>query len=74
MNLDINVKDLNLYHTQIDSAFEKIVKWKKNLFDLPRSACGKDFIREMTTSINCCVTKAADRYICIKALIVMPNL
>ena len=39
INLDMNFNELNLYHTQIDSAFEKIVKWKKNLFDLPKSAC-----------------------------------
>ena len=61
INLDINVNDLNLYNMQIDSAFEKIVKWQKNLFDLARSPCGKEFIREMTTLINCWVTKSDGR-------------
>ena len=44
------------------------------MFNLPRSACGKDFICEKTTLVNCWVTKSADRDICIKALMVMPNL
>ena len=32
----------------IDAAHSKIVTWKKNLFDVPTSKCGKDFVKEAT--------------------------
>ena len=32
--------------SSIDMAYSKIVTWKKNLFEVPASKCGKDFVAE----------------------------
>jgi hypothetical protein len=62
------------YKTQIFEAYEKIVYWRKNLFELPKGAIGKEFIKEMTRQINDWSSKSPDRDISLKSLMVMPSL
>ena len=41
----------------IQSTYETIIGWKKNLFSLPRGKCGTDFIKKLTELINLFVHK-----------------
>ena len=36
------------YREEIENAFNELVHWKRNLFDLPKGAPGKAFINELT--------------------------
>ena len=40
------------YHTSINNAYEKMVYWRKNLFDIPKDGAGKAIIAEMTKLIT----------------------
>ena len=40
--------DVLNFKTTIDKAYDEIVKWKSNLFSVPRGQCGKAFIEELT--------------------------
>ena len=62
------------YREEIENAFNKLVHWKRNLFDLPKRAPGKAFINELTKQINEWCSKLPNRDICLKSLIVMPSL
>jgi len=63
-----------LYHQQVTDAFDKIVFWRKNLFDLPKGSTGKDFITEMTRLINNWNNKGSEYEVSLTALSVMPML
>ena len=67
-------RDENDYIKTINSAFEKIVYWKKNHFDLPKGAVGKTFINEMTKLIDEWNTKSPNHDTSLTALMVMPAL
>ena len=62
------------YREEIDNAYNELMHWKRNLFDLPKGTLGKTFISELTKLINRWSSKSPNRDICIKALIVMPSL
>ena len=62
------------YRNGIEQAYERMVIWKKNLFELPKCSLGKQFIIEMTRLINECCSKSQNRDICIKELMVFPSL
>ena len=40
------------YREEIENAFNELVHWKRNLFDLPKGASGKAFINELTKQIS----------------------
>ena len=62
------------YREEIDNAYNELMHWKRNLFDLPKGMPGKNFISELTKLINRWSSKSPNRDICIKALMVMPSL
>ena len=62
------------YREEIENAFNELVHWKRNLFDLPTGAPEKAFINELTKQINKWCSKSPNRDICLKALMVMPSL
>ena len=66
--------DNNSYRYQIIHAYEEIVYMKRNLFDLPKCANGKEFLRELTRLIHEWSSKSPDRDICLKAVMIMPSL
>ncbi len=43
--------------TLIETTYDEILGWKKNIFSLPRGQCGTDFIKELTRLINLFVNK-----------------
>ena len=47
-----------IYET-IQSMYNEILNWKKNIFSLPRGKCGNDFIKELTRLMNLFVRKTA---------------
>ena len=67
-DVERNLKD------DINYAYEQIVFWKKDFFDLPKCAKGKEFIREITRFISNWSSNSPERDICMKALMVMPSL
>ena len=68
------VSEDDIFRQDISSAYESPVKWRKNLFELPKGSVGKSFIDELTKLINRWSSKSPDRDVCIKALMVMPTL
>ena len=57
---------------RVNAAYEVIVKWKRNLFDLPKGNNGKKFIDEITNQINTwCNTKDEKP---LKMIMIMPSL
>ena len=58
----------------IDSSYEKVVYWKKNLFMLPSGGTGKSFIREVTRLLNAWVEDSPLKTISMKAIHIMPAL
>ena len=44
-----NLQDIELI---INSTYDEIVRWRKNIFMLPLGATGKEFIRETTSLLN----------------------
>ena len=56
----------------IDDAYEEIVKWRRNLFNLPKGNNGKKFVEEMTSLINNWCMKNDEKS--LKLLMIMPSL
>ena len=64
----------NEFINQVSEAYDAIVYWKNNFFELPKCSFGKDFIHEMTILINTWNSGGPGHNICIKALMIMPAL
>lgn len=74
-NEDVNVLfSATTYRENIHYAYEKMVHWKKNLFELPKGKCGNIFINEMTKLINDWSLESSDRDVSLTALMTMPSL
>ena len=71
--LDVDIIE-NSYEKTICRAYDEIVFWRKNIFELPKGSAGKEFIQEMTRLINLWNTKSPERKTCLTALMVMPIL
>ena len=56
--------------TVIGNAHAKIVAWKKNLFEVPPSKCGKDFIAEATRLLKHFNTKSNMEPVAINLLVI----
>ena len=59
---------------EVSTAYEEIVLWRKNIFDLPKGHVGKQFVAEMTRLIDSWNNKSAKREYALKALMIMPAL
>ena len=62
------------YQEETDNAYNELVHWKINLFDLPKGASGKTFINELTKLINKWFSKSSDQNISFKTLMTIPFL
>ena len=71
---ELELSEQAQYSAAINSAYEQLVYWKKNLYGLPKGATGKSFISEKTKLINEWSSKSPNRDICLKAMMVIPNL
>ena len=58
----------------IMAAYEVIVKWRKNLFELPKGASGKSFVTAITSLIDAWNNKTDKRDHALYAVAIMPNL
>ena len=59
---------------EVKKAYEEIVRWRKNIFDLPKGHAGKQFVAEMSTLVRSWTNKTAKRCYALKALMIMPTL
>ena len=59
---------------QINDAYEHIIKWRRNLFTLPKGRAGKMFVQEITDLIQSWCNKTKWRKIALKAVMIMPSL
>ena len=50
--------------------YDVIVKWRRNIFDLPKGAAGKQFVSMMTRYVNACCEKVREHS--LYALSIMP--
>jgi len=60
--------------SQMNTMYNAIVFWRRNLFTLPSGAAGKMFIKESTRLINAWSMKSSIRPIAMKLLMMMPAL
>ena len=58
----------------VNRAYDEIVKWKRNFFDVPRGKAGTSFVREMSRMINAYSDATAMEGIALKAAMVLPAL
>ena len=58
----------------INSIYEEVVFWKRNLFMLPSGKVGKEFVEECSRLINEWVDDGPLRLVALKALMIMPSL
>jgi len=58
----------------IASAYEKVVFWRKNLFLLPTSQAGKEYIDETSRLLNAWAHDSPLDTLAFKAIMIMPNL
>ena len=57
----------------VSSAYECIVKWKKNLFKLPSGKSGKDFVNEMSVWLEHFNNNSDFQGISLKVFIILPD-
>ena len=55
-------------------AYQTIVQWRRNIFELPYGEIGKDFISEMSKCIKGYANDAAMKCVTLKVALVMPPL
>ena len=58
----------------ISVAYEEVVSWRKNMFDLPRGHTGKQFVANMNKLVISWINKSVKREYAMKALMIMPAL
>ena len=59
---------------EIEDAYEEVVRWRKNMFDLPKGHTGKLFVATMNKLVVSWTNKSAIRDYALKALMIMPAL
>ena len=59
---------------EINEAYEIVIHWRKNIFELPKGKSGKLFITEITKFIQSWCNKDSNREIAFKAIAIMPHL
>ena len=59
---------------EVNNAYEHIVKWRRNMFTLPKGHAGKLFVKEMSNLINAWCHKTEWREISLKSLMILPSL
>ena len=62
------------YQEETDNAYNELMHWKINLFDLPKGASGKTFINELTKLTNGWFPKSPYQNIFFKTLMTIPSL
>ena len=60
--------------TSVISAYKKVVKWRRNIFQVPSGQAGKAFIEEMTKTINFFTSSSNMESIAITMVMIMPAL
>ena len=56
----------------IETAYEEVVKWRRNLFDLPKGEIGKKYVDEMSKLLNNWCSTNDNRQ--LQKLMILPNL
>ena len=62
--------DGGTFCNHIDEAYQTIVQWRRNIFELPYGEIGKDFISEMSKCIKGYANDAAMECVSLKAALV----
>ena len=62
------------FKQQIDSVYDKIVHWKKNLFELPTCSIGRQFVKELCSWLQHFNNETEYQCIAIKTFVVLPAL
>ena len=58
----------------VDTLYEIVVRWRKNLFQLPTGQCGKKFIKLMTEWVNKFNSGSSFEGIAMKVVMMLPSL
>ena len=64
----------DIYRQDICRAYDSLVNWRRNLFELPKGNVGKSFINELTKLMLKWTSKSSEQDFSMKALMVMPAL
>ena len=73
-DLDINGIPGDFYETQINNAYNEIIKWRKNIFMLPSGKAGKAFIRELSYWLDQFNRDTKLKPVSITTFMVLPSL
>ena len=74
LNFKWNQVEGEKFFNDLNTVYDKIVYWKKNLFLLPSGHGGKQYVKELTRIINSWTNNSPLRTIAMKAIHVMPAL
>ena len=66
--------DKTYLKSKIKEAYEKVIYWRRNLFEIPKGKHGKAFVQELTTWINRWCDKTKYQVIAFDALSILPIL
>ena len=58
--------------SDVSKAYEEIVLWRKNMFDLPKGHVGKLFVAQMTALVDSWNNRSPKMKYAMKALMIMP--
>ena len=73
---DLNINGIpgDVYETQINNAYNEIIKWRKNIFMLPSGKAGKAFIRELSYWLDQFNRDTKLKPVSITTFMVLPSL
>ena len=66
--------DTDYLQMQIDEAYETIVHWKKNIFEVPKGTHRKQFVKEITLWVQRWNNNTKYREFALKAVMILPTL
>jgi len=64
----------NIFVTHVTSAYEEVVFWKKNLFQIPNNSCGRSFVTSTTRLLNAFTRGNPLEPIAMKTIFIMSHL
>ena len=66
--------DILEFKNQINDAYDEIVHWKRNIFEVPTSKIGRDFVNELAVWLEHFNAGTIYQCLAVKAFIILPTL
>ena len=66
--------DVLNFKSQIDSAYNEVIKWRKNIFTVPKGKVGRQFVEELTLWLEHFNESSVFQCIALKVFMLLPSL